>query len=255
MTSVHETHGTSVDITTEDGVADAYFVHPAEGGPHPAVLFYQDAFGLRPHLKGMADRLAGEGYAVLVPNVFYRHGRTPVFDLPEFIDPQARPEIFEKIWPVMQSLTPALAMKDADAYLAWLAGNPAVVDRPVGLTGYCMGARLALLTAGTHPDRVAAAGGFHGGGLVTDGPDSPHLLAGNITAEVYFGHADQDASMPPEAVRALEDALTEAGVRHRTEVYEGAFHGYTQADMASYDQAGDERHWAALLDLLGRTFA
>ncbi|HEY8982540.1 MAG TPA: dienelactone hydrolase family protein [Streptomyces sp.] len=251
MTSVQ---ATSVDISTEDGVADAYFVHPADGGPHPAVLLYQDAFGLRPHLKSMADRLAGEGYAVLVPNVFYRHGSAPVFELPEFIDFKARPEIFEKIWPVMQSLTPELAMKDAGAYLDWLAESPAVIDGPVGLTGYCMGARLALLTAGTHPDRVAAAGGFHGGGLVTDGPDSPHLLAGNITAEVYFGHADQDDAMPPAAVQALEEALTEAGVRHVTEVYEGSFHGYTQADTSAYDEKGAERHWAALLDLLNRTF-
>ncbi|MHC5907392.1 dienelactone hydrolase family protein [Streptomyces sp. S6] len=251
MTSVQ---ATTVDITTEDGVADAYFVHPEGAGPYPAVLLYQDAFGLRPHLKSMADRLAGEGYAVLVPNVFYRHGRAPVFELPEFIDPQARPEIFEKIWPVMQSLTTELAMKDAAAYLDWLAASPAVIDGPVGLTGYCMGARLSLLTAGTHPDRVAAAAGFHAAALATDAPDSPHLLAGNITAEVYFGHADQDNSMPPEAVRTLEEALTDAGVRHRTEVYEGAFHGYTQADTAAYSKEGDERHWAALLDLLGRTF-
>ena len=251
MTSVQTT---SVDIPTEDGVADAYFVHPADGGPHPAVLFYQDAFGLRPHMRAMADRLAGEGYAVLVPNVFYRHGRAPVFELPEFIDFDARPEIFGKIWPVMQSLTTELAMKDAGAYLDWLAESPATVDGPVGLTGYCMGARLSLLTAGTHPERVAAAGGFHGGGLVTDGPDSPHLLAGNITAEVYFGHADQDDAMPPAAVQALEEALTEAGVRHVTEVYEGSSHGYTQADTSAYDEKGAERHWAALLDLLGRTF-
>ncbi|WP_416966600.1 dienelactone hydrolase family protein [Streptomyces sp. 4F14] len=250
MTSVQ---GTSVDITTEDGVADAYFVHPAEGGPHPAVLLYQDAFGLRPHLKGMADRLAGEGYAVLVPNVFYRAGRAPVFELPEFIDFQARPEIFGAIWPVMQSLTNELAMKDAGAYLRWLAENPAVTDGPVGLTGYCMGARLSLLTAGTHPERVAAAAGFHGGRLVTDGPESPHLLAGNITAEVYFGHADNDDSLTPENARALEEAFTEAGVRHRTEIYEGSAHGYTQADTSAYDEKGAERHWAALLDLLGRT--
>ncbi|MET8979546.1 dienelactone hydrolase family protein [Streptomyces sp. NPDC004539] len=252
MTSVQ---GTSVDITTEDGVADAYFVHPADGGPHPAVLLYQDAFGLRPHLKSMADRLAGEGYAVLVPNVFYRHGRSPVFDLPEFIDPEARPEIFGAIWPVMQSLTKELSMRDAGAWLRWLAQSPAVTDGPVGVTGYCMGARLSLMTAGTYPERVAAAGGFHGGRMVTDGPDSPHLVAGNVTAELYFGHADQDDSMTPENIRQLEEALTEAGVTYRSELYEGSAHGYTQADTSSYDEKGAERHWAALLDLLGRTFA
>jgi carboxymethylenebutenolidase len=251
MTSVQ---GTDVDITTEDGVADAYLAHPADGLPHPGVLLYQDAFGLRPHLSSMADRLAAAGYAVLVPNVFYRHGRTPVFDLPEFIDTSARPDIFQQIGPVMQQLTPDLVERDAGAYLRWLADSPPVADGPVAVTGYCMGARLALLTAGTHPDRVAAAAGFHGGRLATDTPDSPHLVARNVTAELYFAHADEDASMPPEQQRLLEETLTAAGVRHRCEVYSGAHHGYTQADTAAYDKDADERHWAALLDLLKRTF-
>ncbi|MGW3287413.1 dienelactone hydrolase family protein [Streptomyces sp. NPDC001002] len=251
MTSVQ---GSDVDITTQDGVADAYLAHPDDGSPHPGVLLYQDAFGIRPHLKSMADRIAAAGYTVLVPNVFYRSGRTPVFDLPEFIDPEARPEIFGQIMPVMQSLTPELAMRDADAYLRWLADSPLVTDGPVALTGYCMGARLAVLTAGTFPDRVAAAAGFHGGRLATDTPDSPHLVAQHITAELYFGHADQDDSLPPEQQQRLADTLTEAGVRHTIEVYPGAHHGYTQADTSSYNKEGDERHWAALLDLLDRTF-
>src|ERR1700740_2389003 len=106
--------GTSVDVPTPDGTADAYLAHPDDAGPHPAVLLYMDAFGLRPHLKKMADRLASAGYTVLVPNVFYRHGRAPLFDLPEFIDPTQRPEIFQQIMPVVQSLTPELAMRDAD---------------------------------------------------------------------------------------------------------------------------------------------
>ncbi|MFJ4787822.1 dienelactone hydrolase family protein [Streptomyces sp. NPDC088794] len=251
MTSVQ---GSDVDIPTEDGVADAYLAHPDDGSPHPGVLLYQDAFGIRPHLKSMADRIAAAGYTVLVPNVFYRSGRTPVFDLPEFIDPSARPEIFEQIMPVMQALTPELAMRDAGAYLRWLADSPLVTDGPVALTGYCMGARLALFTAGTYPDRVAAAAGFHGGRLATDTPDSPHLVARHVTAELYFGHADEDHSLPPEQQQRLEDALTEAGVRHTVEVYPGAHHGYTQADTSSYNKEGDERHWAALLDLLDRTF-
>lgn len=251
MTSVQ---ATDVDIPTEDGVADAYLAHPGDGLPRPGVLLYQDAFGLRPHLRSMADRLAAAGYAVLVPNVFYRHGRSPVFELPEFIDPAARPELWEKIVPVMQSLTPDLAMRDAGAYLRWMAERPEVADGPVALTGYCMGARLALRTAGAYPDRVAAAAGFHGGQLATDAPDSPHLAAEHITAELYFGHADADQSMPPEQMERLADALTAAGVRHRYEVYEGAHHGYTQADTAAYDEAAAERHWAALLDLLKRTF-
>ncbi|MEW2399948.1 dienelactone hydrolase family protein [Streptomyces sp. NPDC046862] len=250
MTTVR---GTSVDIPTPDGTADAYLASPDDNSPHPAVLFYMDAFGLRPHLRKMADRLAEAGYTVLVPNVFYRHGPAPVFDLPDFIDPQERPGLWEQIAPVLQSLTPELVTRDAGAYLDWLAARPEAADGPVGTTGYCMGTRLALRTAAAHPERVAAAAGFHGGGLATDDPDSPHLLAGSITAELYFGHADQDHSLPPEQIERLDKALTDAGVRHRAEVYTGARHGYTQADTAMYDAEATERHWEALLSLLGRT--
>ncbi|MFF4903094.1 dienelactone hydrolase family protein [Streptomyces sp. NPDC001068] len=244
--------GTLVDITTPDGTADAYLVHPDDGQPHPGVLLYQDAFGLRPHLKAMADRLAAAGYAVLVPNVFYRHGRAPVVALSEYIDMEARPDIVGKIVPLMESLTPETTERDAGAYLAWLADSPLVTDGLVGITGYCMGARLALHTAGTHPDRIAAAAGFHGGGLASEAPDSPHLLAGRITAELYFAHADADPSMPEEQIRRLEDTLTEAGVQHRCDVYQGAHHGYTQSDTAAYDAVAAERHWKELLALFAR---
>ncbi|WP_335935526.1 dienelactone hydrolase family protein [Streptomyces sp. PTD5-9] len=249
MTAVR---GTNVDIATPDGVADAYLVHPDDGRPHPAVLLYMDAFGIRPQLRKAADRLARAGYTVLVPNVFHRHGRAPVVELPDFIDPAARPDLFERLGPILRSLTPEAAMRDADAYLNWLAECPAAADGPVGVTGYCMGAGLALRTAGTYPDRVAAAAGFHGGRLATESDDSPHLLADRIEAELYFGHADQDPSLPAEQIDRLEEAFTEAGVRHRCEVYPGAHHGFTQADTAAYDRAADERHWAALLDLLER---
>ncbi|MUL43734.1 dienelactone hydrolase family protein [Streptomonospora sp. PA3] len=250
MTAVQ---ATAVDIATEDGTADAYLAHPDDGAAHPGVLMYMDAFGLRPQLEGMARRLAEAGYTVLVPNVFYRHGRSPVVDLPEYIDPGARPEIFEKLGPIMRSLTPEQAMRDADAYLRRLAELPQTAGERFGVTGYCMGAVLALRTAGTHPDRVAAMAGFHGGGLAPDAPDGPHLLADRITAELYFGHADQDPAMPPEQQERLSRALEDAGVRFTAEVYTGAAHGYTQADTASHDPEATERHWRALLDLLNRT--
>ena len=243
----------TVDLPTPDGVADAYFAYPDDGVAHPGALLYMDAFGLRPHLKSMADRLAREGYAVLVPNVFYRSGRAPVVALPDFIDTGARPEIFQQISPLVQSLTPEPTMRDAGAYLAWLEERPEVAAGPIGVTGYCMGARLSLLTAGTYPDRVAAAAGFHGGGLATDAPTSPHLVADRVTAELYFGHADQDRSLPPEQIERLNRALSAAGVRFRAEVYEGAHHGYTQADTASYNEEAAERHWKELIALLGRT--
>ncbi|MFD7438927.1 dienelactone hydrolase family protein [Streptomyces sp. NPDC059861] len=246
--------GTDIDIPTEDGIADAYLTRPGDGGPHPGVLFYMDAFGLRPQLKSMADRLAGAGYTVLVPNLFHRHGRAPVLELPEFIDDASRGGLFQHILPMMQPLTPEVAMRDAGAYLRRLAELPEVADGPVAVTGYCFGARLSLMTAGAYPERVAAAAGFHGAQLATDAPDSPHLVADRVTAELYFGHADHDPSLPPEQVQRLEDALTAAGVRHRCEVYPDAPHGFTQADTASYQAEGDKRHWAALLDLLDRTF-
>lgn len=249
MTTVR---GTNVDIPTQDGTADAYLAHPDDGGTHPAVLFYMDVFGPRPHLRGMADRLAAAGYTVLLPNVFYRVGRAPLVELPEFIDMTARPNVLEQLIPYMQQLTPDLAMNDAGAYLRWLAESPQTDGGQVGVTGYCMGAPLALRTAGTYPERVAAAAGFHGAGLATEDDNSPHRLANRITAELYFGHADEDPALPPEQIKRLDSALTAAGVRHTSEVYTGANHGYTQADTSSHSAEADEHHWSALLDLFGR---
>ncbi|MFE5601786.1 dienelactone hydrolase family protein [Streptomyces coelicoflavus] len=251
MTAVQ---GTDVDIPTGDGAADAYLTHPADGAPHPAVLLYMDGFGLRPSLRAMADRLAGAGYTVAVPNVLYREGRAPVVELPEFIDAASRPRIFERLGPMMRALTPDQVERDADAYLRWLAGRPEAAGGPVAVAGYCMGAALALRTAGAYPDRVAATAGFHGGNLATEAPDSPHRVAGRLTGEVYFAHADDDPGMPAEQQERLEAALTAAGVTHRCEVYPGARHGYTQADTSAYDEKAAERHWEALLDLLNRAF-
>ncbi|AZS84015.1 dienelactone hydrolase family protein [Streptomyces griseoviridis] len=249
MTAVH---GTVVDLVTVDGVVDAYLAHPADGVPRPAVLFCMDAFGLRPHLRGMADRLAAAGYTVLVPNLFHRAGRAPVVELPDFIDLAERPEIVRQLAPAARTLTPDAAMRDAAVYLDWLAASPLTTEGPAGVTGYCVGAGFALRVAGTHPDRVAAVAGFHGAHLATDAPDSPHLVAGRVTAELYFGHADQDVTNPAEQIARLGLALTEAGVRHRAEVYEGAHHGFTQADTAAYGAEASERHWSALLDLFAR---
>lgn len=249
MTAVQ---ATTVEIPTPDGVADAYFTHPSDGRPHPAVLLYMDAFGIRPHLTGMADRLAANGYTVLAPNVFYRYGSAPVVELPEVIDPQSRPEIFEEIGPMMQALTPELVVRDAGAYLDWLQTRPEAANGPIGATGYCLGAALALRTAGNYPQRVAAAAGFHGAHLASESPQSPHLVAPHVTAELYFGHADQDHALPEEQIERLDRALSDAGVTFRSEVYRGAAHGYTQADTAAHDEQATERHWSALLDLFER---
>ncbi|NKY32316.1 dienelactone hydrolase family protein [Nocardia speluncae] len=245
--------GMQVDVRTPDGVADAYIAHPDDGNPHPGVLVIQDGFGVRPGLRALADRIAAHGYTVLLPNAYYRHGRAPVIELPELIDPAQRPEIFQEVIPMIRELTPELLRSDAAAYLEWLAAAPQVAEGKAGVTGYCMGARLAVLIAAMFPGRVAAVAGFHGGPLVTDTPDSPHLAAGNITAELYFAHAGEDDHMTPEHIARFDEALATAGVRYRTEVYPGAQHGFTQADTAAHDPAAAERHYRELLALFDRT--
>jgi carboxymethylenebutenolidase len=240
-----------VDIPTADGVADAYLSQPDGGGEHPAVLFIMDAIGLRPRIEEMAERISARGYAVLAPNFFYRAGRAPVVPLPDFRDPgHDRGAFMQQIRPLMEQLTPERTAQDGAAYLDYLGK---VAPGPVAITGYCMGARAGFRIAAAHPDRVVALGGFHGGGLATDAPDSPHLSAGELRAQLYFGHADEDPSMTPEQIGILNHALDKAGVTYRAEVYEGARHGYTMSDSAVYDEAACERHFSELFALLNRS--
>jgi carboxymethylenebutenolidase len=243
--------GERVEIRTEDGVADGYVARPADDdGRRPGVLFLIDAFGLRPQIERMADRIAERGYVVLAPNLFYRHGPAPVLAMPDLDDPEARGPFMEKIRPMMQELTPERIASDSLAYLRFLAD---VARGPFAITGYCMGARVGWRIATAHPDRVVALAGFHAGGLVTDDVDSPHRSASELTVEVYFGHAENDRSMTPKNIAALEQALDEADVTYRSEVYEGAAHGYTMADTSMYNEAAAERHFDALFALLDRT--
>jgi len=239
-----------LDIATPDGVADSYLSVPDDGERHPGVLFMMDAFGLRPRIEHMADRIASRGYAVLAPNLFYRAGRAPVLPFPDMREEGARAEFFKRVRPLMEALTPERMVADGAAYLRQLAE---VSDGPVAVTGYCMGARMAWRLAVAHPNRVAALAGFHAGGLVTDDETSPHRSAGDLRAEVYFGHADHDPSNTPEQIATLDDALEAAGVPHRSEVYDGAAHGYTMSDTPVYHPEAAERHFAGLFDLLDRT--
>ena len=240
-----------VDVTAADGVADAYLSRPGDGGDHPAVLFVMDAIGLRARIEEMADRIAGEGYVVLAPNLFYRAGRAPVLPAPDPADKDSRARFMQAVRPLIAQLTADTAVLDGGAYLDYLAG---VAPGPAAITGYCMGGRFGWRVAAAYPDRVLALASFHGGGLVSDAPDSPHLSAGQLQAELYFGHADNDASMTAEQIAVLERALDEAGSRYRSELYAGAMHGYTMADTAAYDEAACERHFAELFALLGRAF-
>jgi carboxymethylenebutenolidase len=245
-------NGSIIDVPTPDGVADCYLTQPAGDGAHPGVLFMIDAIGLRPRIEEMADRIAEQGYVVLAPNVFYRAGRAPLWETPDLNDPESRGRFFQTLGPLMGTLTPAAVAADGGAYLNRLGE---LAQGAVGITGYCFGGRLGWIIAAAHPDRVAALGGFHAGRMVTDGDDSPHLLAPDVRAEVYWGHADEDQSMTPENIATLDQAMDDAGVDHTTEIYEGAQHGYTMADMGAYDEAAAERHFNALFALLDRTVA
>jgi carboxymethylenebutenolidase len=242
----------TVDIATADGVADAYLVRPDGDGPHPGVLLFQDAFGLRPRLYEMAERIAEKGYVVLVPNLFYRAGRAPLFDMSSLSDPEERSKAFEKMGPLMAELTPEVITRDTEAYLDFLEGQPGVATGGEAIVGYCMGGRNALTVMAAFPERIKVLGSFHAGRVVTDTPDSPHLAVGSITGEVYFGHADNDGSMTPENIAALENALDEAGVTYTSELYEGSPHGWTMSDTAMYHEPGEKRHWEALFSLLER---
>jgi carboxymethylenebutenolidase len=241
-----------VEIETNDGIADAYLSRPDEEGTYPVVLLLIDAFGLRSRIQEMADRIAAQGFVVLAPNVFYRAGRAPVIPLDGLGDPEKRGAIFEQIMPLMKELTTERIVNDADAYLQTLEQTG---RGPVAITGYCLGGRLGWRIAVAYPDRVAAVGAFHAGGLVTEDQDSPHLSASEAQAEFYFGFADNDHSMTAESIATLTQALDAAGTSYRAEVYEGAAHGYTMSDTPAYDEAAAERHFDALFALLGRTIA
>lgn len=240
----------SVDISTPDGVADAYLARPDDEA-HPGVLFVMDAYGLRPTIAEMVERIASDGYVVLAPNVFYRAGRSPVLPLPDANDSEQRSAFFRSVRPLIGQLTAERLASDGAAYLDYLerASSPG----PVAIAGYCMGARLGWRIAAANSDRVAALAGFHPGGLATDAPDSPHLSAREVTAELYFGFADQDPSMTAEQIATFEQALSGAGRSYRSEVYEGAHHGFTMADGAAYDEAASERHYRELRALLEGT--
>jgi carboxymethylenebutenolidase len=242
--------GETIELQAADGAAEAYLT----GDPgDPGVLFYIDAIGLRPQIEEMADRIASWGYVVLAPNVFYRDGTAaelaPTQDLRE---PGAREEFFAGgIGDRVQAYSTDRSAPDAEAWVRALREHAGA--GPVATTGYCMGARLAVRTAGQFPGTVAAVGGFHGGGLVTDADDSPHLSIAKSTAEYVFGNADNDRGMTLENVAALEGTLQAAGRPHLNEIYEDAPHGYTMADTSMYQEAGAERHFKELEALLSRT--
>lgn len=235
-------------ITTADGACPVELATPAGSGPWPGVVMYPDAGGVRPALRQMAVRLAALGYAVLLPDVYYRNGAWAPFDMRGvFADDAERARLFA----MMKAITPDVMEADARSFFDYLAARPEVAGARFGTTGYCMGGRTSLTVAGRIPDRVAAALSFHGGGLASDDdPDSPHLLADRILAAVYVGAAENDPSYTPRQSETLDDTLTAAGVDHVIEWYP-AGHGFAVPDNGSYDEAAAERHWRATAAFLG----
>ncbi len=234
-------------VTTTDGTCPVSLHTPDGDGPWPGIVMYPDAGGVRPTFRAMADRLAGDGYAVLLPDVYYREGDWQPFTMATvFGDASER----QRLYGMIAKVTPDRMAGDATAFFDYLASRPEVTGDAFGTTGYCMGGRTSLVVAGRVPERVAAAMSFHGGGLVADEPTSPHLLAEQIRAAVYVGAARQDKSFTTADGETLDKALTAAGVEHTIEWYP-ALHGFAVPDNAPYDEAAADRHWAATNSFFG----
>lgn len=252
MAGAAETAGNDVDIKTPAGTADAFFVHPT-GGKHPGVLIWPDIFGLRPAFKQMATRLAESGYAVLVINPFYRTKKAPTApEHPDFNDPATRGALMS----LAGSLTPDTAAVDATAFVTFL-DSQASVDKTKRLatTGYCMGGPFVLRTAALFPNRVGAGATFHGGGLVTDKPDSPHLLIPSMKAHCLIAIAANDDQQQPESKSVLREAFAKAHLASEIEVYDGAMHGWCPPDSRVYNRDQAEKAWSRMLALFGSSLA
>ncbi len=235
-----------VEVQTPDGLADCYFVHPSTG-QHPGVIIWPDILGLRPAYRSMGTRLAEAGYSVLVVNPYYRSASAPVVaEGASFRDPAIR----SKVLPLARQLTAETNVTDARAFIGFLDRQSEVdTTRKVGTMGYCMGGPITMRTAAAVPDRVGAGASFHGGGLVSDSADSPHLLVPKMKAQFLFAIAENDDQRDPEAKKVLRKSFDEAGLSAEIEVYEGAMHGWCPPDSAVYNEAQAERAWARLLVL------
>jgi carboxymethylenebutenolidase len=237
-----------VSVTTPDGTADCYFVHPTTGTA-PGVLVWPDIFGLRPAFRQMGKRLAESGYAVLVVNPFYRVKKAPTA-----ANGAATP--IAQLTPLAQGLNETTHMTDAKAFIAWLDRQPSVAqNRKVGTQGYCMGGPMALRTAAAVPDRVGAVASFHGGGLVTTQPNSPHLQAAKSKAQFLIAIAANDDMRAPNDKTTLKDTFAAANLPAEIEVYAGAAHGWCPPDSGVYNEPQAEKAWSRLLVLYGKALA
>ncbi len=240
-----------VKVKTPDGVADCYFVHPATGTA-AGVLIWPDILGLRPAFRQMGKRLAESGYAVLVVNPFYRQKVAPVVPAgASFSDPEVR----KAVMPLAQALNATTHVTDAKAFVAFLDTQAAVdKKKKIGTMGYCMGGPITMRTAATVPDRIGAGASFHGAGLVTKAPDSPHLLVPTMKAQYLFAVAENDDQREPEAKNVLREVFAKAGLPAEIEVYPAA-HGWCPPDSSVYNEAQAEKAWSRMLALFGKALS
>jgi carboxymethylenebutenolidase len=241
---------TRVNVTTEGGSADTFICHPERGGPFPAVIFYMDAPGIREELYDMARRLASVGYYVMLPNLYYRHGHGTT------CGPKCTEEghaDFRQMIDFMLSVTNAMIARDTGSFVAFLDKQPQVKKGPFGAVGYCMSGPFVVTAGASHPDRFGAVASFHGVPMVTDQPDSPHLTAGRMKAQAYFGFGEIDPLTPKKDVDAFKAAIDKTSLRHELEIYPGASHGFVFPDRAAYHKEHAERHWERVFELFKRT--
>jgi carboxymethylenebutenolidase len=240
----------AIEIRTADGTSDGFLYREEDGRRRPAVIHLTDIGGIRPDHRNLARRLAEKGYAVLLPNVFYRTGRPPMFD---FMPTMGEERTMKRFAELTRPLTPDAMERDASVYVDFLAKHAGVSEGAMGVVGYCFTGAMALRTAAVRSDKIAAAASFHGGGLFTDAPSSPHQVLPRIKARLYFGHATNDQSMPAEAIKKLDLALDAWRGRYQSEVYDGAFHGWTVPGGPVYNHEQAERAFEKLTALLADT--
>ncbi len=239
------------EVKTDDGVMDVFVCHPEQDGPHPAIILYMDAPGIREELRDMARRIATVGYTVLLPNMYYRTGREGHYgyDVTLIRDDEGhRAKMFE----VMSTLTNARVVDDTKGMLDFIDQCDAAAPGAIGCVGYCMSGQFVMSAAAAFPDRFDAIASYHGVKIITDQADSPHLVAHKIKGEVYLGFASDDPFVPEEELAAMPGAMQAAGIKHTIEVYPETEHGYVFPQRPAYKKVAAERHWETMLALFGR---
>jgi carboxymethylenebutenolidase len=244
-------HEYEVEIATDDGVMDTFVCHPDEGGPHPAIIMYMDAPGIREELRDMARRIATVGYCVILPNLYYRTGVEGKygFDLSAI---RSDSKQLQNMFDIMNATTNERVVADTKHMLEFIEGEPHAAPGQVGCVGYCMSGRIVMSVAASYPESFAAIASYYGVGIMTEENNSPHLMAHRITGEVYLAFAQTDVYVPEPLLEAIPAALDQVGVNYRMEIYPGTEHGFAFPNRPAYNKAAAERHWQRLLALFER---